>query len=207
MFTGIVTHLGKVSSARTRRGLLELEVSAPDVAKELHKGDSIAVNGVCLTAVRTARRHFSAEVMGETLARSTFEDLRKGTPVNLELPARLSDRLGGHLVQGHVDGIARVVRIEDADGSQRIWMEAPDEVLRYLVAKGSVALDGVSLTIVEVGRTSFQVAIIPHTLEATTIGRLEVGSKVNVEVDVLAKYVERLMDRGTASAGPHDGRK
>ena len=195
MFTGIVTHLGKVTSARTRDGLLALEVAAPDVAKELHKGDSVAVNGVCLTAVGTSRRRFSAEVMGETLARSTFEDLVKGTLVNLELPARLNDRLGGHLEQGHVDGTARVVRAEDADGTRRLWFQAPDEVLRYLVAKGSIALDGVSLTVVEVGRTSFQVAIIPHTLEETTIGALKVGSKVNVEVDVLAKYVERLLER------------
>lgn len=195
MFTGIVTHLGRVSSARSRGGLLSLEIAAPDIAKELHRGDSVAVNGVCLTAVDTSRRRFRAEVMGETLARSTFEDLRKGAAVNLELPARLSDRLGGHLVQGHVDGVARVVRAEDGDGARRLWLEAPDEVLRYLVAKGSVALDGVSLTIVEVGRTSFQVALIPHTLQATTIGELKVGSKVNVEVDVLAKYVERLMER------------
>jgi riboflavin synthase len=195
MFTGIVTHLGKVTSARERGGLLRLEVAAPDIAKELHKGDSVAVNGVCLTAVETSRRRFGAEVMGETLARSTFEDVRKGATVNLELPARLSDRLGGHLVQGHVDGVARVVRAEDGDGARRLWLEAPDDVLRYLVAKGSVAFDGVSLTVVEVGRTSFQVAIIPHTLQETTIGALEVGSKVNVEVDVLAKYVERLMDR------------
>ena len=195
MFTGIVTHLGRVTSARSKGGLLALEVTAPDIAKELHKGDSVAVNGVCLTAVGTSRRRFDAEVMGETMARSTFDGLRKGAVVNLELPARLSDRLGGHLVQGHVDAIARVVRREDEDGQRRLWLEAPDEVLRYLVAKGSVALDGVSLTVVEVGRTSFQVAIIPHTLEATTIGELKVGSKVNVEVDVLAKYVERLIER------------
>jgi riboflavin synthase len=195
MFTGIVTHLGKVTSARGRDGLLALEVAAPEIARELHKGDSVAVNGVCLTAVQTSRRRFRAEVMGETLARSNFDALRKGAAVNLELPARLSDRLGGHLVQGHVDGTARVVRIEDGDGARRVWLEAPDDVLRYLVAKGSVALDGVSLTIVEVGRTSFQVAIIPHTLDATTIGALKVGSKVNVEVDVLAKYVERLLER------------
>lgn len=196
MFTGIVTHRGKVASARSRGGLLELEIAAPDVARDLHRGDSVAVNGVCLTAVDTSRRRFGAQVMGETLARSTLEGLRKGSLVNLELPARLSDRLGGHLVQGHVDGIARVVRAEDGDGSRRLWLEAPDEVLRYLVAKGSVALDGVSLTVVEVGRTSFQVAIIPHTLKETTLGDVRVGSKVNVEVDVLAKYVERLMKKG-----------
>lgn len=195
MFTGIVTHRGRVTSARARNGLLSLEVAAPDIAKGLHKGDSVAVNGVCLTAVDTTRRRFRAEVMGETLALSTFGELRKGAAVNLELAARLSDRLGGHLVQGHVDGVASVVRVEDGDGSRRLWLQAPERVLRYLVAKGSIALDGVSLTLVEVGRTSFQVAIIPHTLQETTIGALKVGSKVNVEVDVLAKYVERLLER------------
>ncbi|HYP23615.1 MAG TPA: riboflavin synthase, partial [Actinomycetota bacterium] len=110
-------------------------VAAPEIARELHKGDSVAVNGVCLTAVTTSRRRFRAEVMGETLARSTFDGVRKGAAVNLELPARLSDRLGGHLVQGHVDGTARVIRAEDGDGARRLWLEAPDEVLRYLVAK------------------------------------------------------------------------
>jgi riboflavin synthase len=207
MFTGIVTHLGRVSSARNRGGLLELEIAAPEVAKELREGDSVAVDGVCLTAVGTSRRRFRAQAMGETLARSALADLGKGSPVNLELPARLSDRLGGHLVQGHVDGTARVSRIEDEEGARRIWLTAPDDVLRYLVHKGSVALAGVSLTVVEVGRTSFQVAIVPHTLQGTTIGTLKVGSKVNVEVDVLAKYVERLLDRGAASAGPQDWRK
>ncbi|MDQ3958548.1 MAG: riboflavin synthase [Actinomycetota bacterium] len=193
MFTGIVTHLGRVASARMRGGLLELDIASSEIARELHNGDSVAVNGVCLTATRTSRRRFGAEVMGETLVRSTFGNLRKGMPVNLELPARLNDRLGGHLVQGHVDGVASVVRVEDGDGSRRLWFHAADEVLRYLVPKGSVALDGVSLTIVEVGRTSFQVAIIPHTLAETTFTGLEVGSTVNVEVDVLSKYVERLL--------------
>ena len=193
MFTGIVTHRGKVSSARDRSGLLELEIAAPEIARELRRGDSVAVNGVCLTATGTSRRRFSAQVMGETLARSTLEGLRKGSVVNLELPARLSDRLGGHLVQGHVDGIARVVRVEDSEGARRLWFEAPDDVLRYLVQKGSVALDGVSLTVVEVGRATFQVAVIPHTLAETTFGALKVGSTVNVEVDVVSKYVERLL--------------
>ena len=193
MFTGIVTHCGKVTSARNRGGLLELDVAAPEIARELRRGDSVAVNGVCLTATGTSRRRFSAQAMGETLARSTLEGLRKGSVVNLELPARLADRLGGHLVQGHVDGVARVVRVEDADGARRIWFEAADDILRYLVHKGSVALDGVSLTVVEVGRATFQVAIIPHTLNETTFGALKVGSAVNVEVDVVSKYVERLL--------------
>jgi riboflavin synthase len=133
--------------------------------------------------------------MGETLARSTLQSLRKGASVNLELPARLVDRLGGHMVQGHVDGTARVVRIEDDETSRRVWFVADDELLGYMVGKGSIALDGVSLTIVEVGTATFQVALIPHTLTATTLNELKVGSEVNVEVDVIAKYVERLMRR------------
>jgi len=124
---------------------------------------------------------------------TTLGSLGKGLTVNLELPARLVDRLGGHLVQGHVDGTAHVTRVEDDDGALRVWFSAPDDILRYMVPKGSVTLDGVSLTVVEVGRTSFQVALIPHTLSVTTLAKLEPGTKVNVEVDVVAKYVERLV--------------
>lgn len=193
MFTGIVVERGSVKRAKERRGLLELEIEAPAISKELKRGDSVAVNGVCLTATATGRRHFSTQAMDETLARSTLGSLRRGSSVNLELAARLKDRLGGHLVQGHVDGVARVVRMEEEGGATRVWLSASEELLRYMVAKGSVTLDGVSLTVVEVGRTSFQVALIPHTLGATTLGSIGVDSKVNVEVDIVAKYVERLL--------------
>ena len=192
MFTGIVLDRGKVTRAKERRGLMELEVEAPRVARELKRGDSVSINGVCLTATQVSRRRFGVQAMQETLARSTIGGLGKGDRVNLELAARLQDRIGGHLVQGHVDAIARVVRIESETDARRLWFAADADVLRYLVPKGSVALDGVSLTCVEVGHTSFQVALIPHTLDATTFGDLEVGSEVNVEVDVIAKYVERL---------------
>jgi riboflavin synthase len=199
MFTGIVVDRGTVKKARERAGVLEIEIDAP-TARELKRGDSIAVNGACLTATSAGRRRFTAQVMSETLARTTLGTLKKGDGVNLELPARLSDRLGGHLVQGHVDGVANVVRTEANEGTQRVWLTSDDDVLRYLVPKGSVTLDGVSLTVVEVGRTTFQVALIPHTLSVTTLGRLEVGTRLNVEVDVLAKYVERLMDKPNATA-------
>ena len=192
MFTGIVVEQGNVRKANTRRGLLELEVEAPRIARELEVGDSVAVNGVCLTATETKRKRFVTQAMSETLARSTMGSLKKGSGVNLELPARLSDRLGGHIVQGHVDGVATVARIEEDDGSQRVWFSASRDILRYLIDKGSVTLDGVSLTVVEVGETTFQVALIPHTVEVTTLGHLKVGSSVNVEVDMIAKYVERL---------------
>ena len=193
MFTGIVIERGRVKRAKERRGLLELEIDAPAISKELKKGDSVAVNGVCLTATMTGRRRFWTQAMEETLARSTLGSLRRGSSVNLELAARLSDRLGGHLVQGHVDGVAKVIRVEDEDGAKRVWLSASADLLRYMVAKGSVTADGVSLTIVEVGRTSFQVALIPHTLGATTLGAIAVDKAVNVEVDVVAKYVERLL--------------
>jgi riboflavin synthase len=196
MFTGIVVEQGVIKRARDRRGLLELEIEAPKIARELDRGDSVAVNGVCLTATQTGRRRFETQAMAETLARSTLGALRRGGRVNLELPARLQDRLGGHLVQGHVDAVAEVVRVEDEDAARRVWFSADSDVLRYLVNKGSVTLDGVSLTIVEVGHTSFHVALIPHTLGATTLGSLQVGSTVNVEVDVIAKYVERLSNGG-----------
>lgn len=192
MFTGIVVDTGKVRKAADRRGILTLEIET-DLGRELGKGDSISVNGVCLTATATARRRFSAEVMSETVARSTLGRLRRGANVNLELPARLADRLGGHLVQGHVDGVAEVARIEDDEAARRYWFRADTELLRYMVPKGSIAIDGVSLTLVDVGATTFQVALIPHTLAATTLGSLKVGDKVNVEVDVIAKYVERFV--------------
>lgn len=195
MFTGIISHQGRVRRAATRRGLLELRIEAPPIARELKDGDSVAVNGVCLTATRSSRKSFDAQAMGETLARTTLGSLRRNGGVNLELPARLMDRLGGHLVQGHVDGVSEVVRIESSDGAKHVWLRAENGVLDYLVPKGSITLDGVSLTLVDVGRTTFQVALIPHTLGATSLDSLVVGSKVNTEVDVIAKYVERFVER------------
>ena len=195
MFTGLITHQGRVRRAAARNGSLELRVEAPAIARELDRGDSVAVNGVCLTATDTSRKTFTASAMGETLDRSTLGVLGRGALVNLELPARLMDRLGGHLVQGHVDGVAEVVRAEDGDGARHLWFAIDEGLLGYMVPKGSVSLDGVSLTIVDVGRTTFQVAIIPHTLDATTLDRLAVGSKVNVEIDVIAKYVQRFVER------------
>jgi riboflavin synthase len=195
MFTGIITQLGSVRKASSRRGLLELRIEAPGIAKELRRGDSVAVNGVCLTATETSRKAFHAQAMGETLARSTLGDLSRGSDVNLELPARLADRLGGHLVQGHVDGVAEVVRAEDDEGARRLWFRCSEDLLAYMVPKGSITIDGVSLTIVEVGSTTFQVAIIPHTLDATTFRHLRKGSRVNIEVDVIAKYVKRFVER------------
>ena len=195
MFTGIVVERGRVARAKQSRGLLEIEIESPAVARGLKRGDSVAVNGVCLTATSTGRRRFEAQAMAETLARSTLGDLKRGATVNLELAARLHDRLGGHLVQGHVDGVAKVVRLEEDSGSRRVWFTAGEDAVRYMVPKGSVTLDGVSLTVVDAGHTTFEVALIPHTLGVTTLSDLRVGSEVNLEVDVIAKYVERLAVR------------
>jgi len=192
MFTGIVVEQGVVRRADAKKGRLDLEIEAPRIAHELEVGDSVAVNGVCLTATAVRRKRFSVTAMAETESRSTVSTLSKGHKVNLELAARLSDRLGGHLVQGHVDAVATLIRSEDDGDARRFWFTVGSDVLRYMVPKGSVTLDGVSLTIVDVGETSFEVALIPHTLGATTLGRLKVGSAVNVEADVIAKYVERL---------------
>lgn len=195
MFTGIVTELGTVRKARRRARSVVLEVECAAIARSLGRGDSVAVSGVCLTATETGRRRFSAEVTDETLSCTTLRSLGRGAAVNLELPLRPIDRLGGHIVQGHVDGVASVSRVEEDGLARRTWIAAADDLLRYLAPKGSVALDGVSLTVVDVGVTTFQVALIPHTLAATTLGRVEPGTEVNVEVDVLAKYVERFLER------------
>lgn len=203
MFTGIVQAVGEVKRARRRRGVLDLEVEAPPIAKELRLGDSVAVAGVCLTATSVGRRRFTVEAMQETLERTTLGTTERGTSVNLELAARLVDRLGGHLVQGHVDAVASVVRAEASEGMRRVWFEAPPEVMRYVVRKGSLTVDGVSLTVVDSGTTSFEVALIPHTLVVTTLGRLETGSQANVEVDVLAKYVERLIEGTRHASSAH----
>jgi riboflavin synthase len=168
---------------------------ATTLAPEIAPGDSVAVNGVCLTASEIIDSGFVAEVMNETLNRSSLGDLVPASEVNLELPLRPSDRLGGHIVQGHADGVGEIA-ITTEDGFARlVEIVAPEELLKYIVAKGSIAVDGVSLTVVELNRRSFTVSLIPETLERTTLGEAGPGTKVNLEVDVLAKYVERLVAR------------
>jgi riboflavin synthase len=195
MFTGLVQDLGRISGHELTDDGVRLTVES-ELARELSGGDSVAVNGVCLTATAVGERSFTAEVMNETLQRSSLRDAQAGTEVNLELPLRASDRLGGHVVQGHVDGIGVVAEIEDDGFARRIRVSAPDDVLRYIVSKGPVAVDGVSLTITQIDDTSFTVSLIPETLERTNLGAARPGTAVNLEVDVLAKYVEKLV--GTA---------
>lgn len=192
MFTGIVTATGRVQTASRRDSLLRLTVAARPIATELKRGDSVAVDGVCLTAVDVGRKRFRVEAVAETLARTTLGDLARGDVVNLELAMRPSDRFGGHLVQGHVDGRVRVAAVEPEGSSRRVRLEAPGELLGYVVPKGSVALNGVSLTVGQVTADGFDVVIIPHTLDATSFGSLKADDELNCEIDLIAKYVERL---------------
>jgi riboflavin synthase len=175
---------------------VRLRVSSK-LTPEIEEGDSIAVNGVCLTATTVDGYGFSADVMNETLKLSSLAEVAAGGAVNLELAMRPTDRLGGHMVQGHVDGIGTVANVAPDGFSRRVTIDADPELLRYMVYKGSVTVDGVSLTIAGLDDRSFTVSLIPETLERTNLGRAESGTTVNLEVDVLAKYVERLMSGGT----------
>jgi riboflavin synthase len=172
-----------------------LEFEATTVLEDVSTGDSIAVNGCCLTVIEHGTGWWAADAVAETLSRTCLGGLRSGDRVNLERPVRLVDRLGGHLVQGHVDGMGRIAeRLPGPDGSAVVQIEAPPQLLRYVVEKGSIAVDGVSLTVVGVERDRFSLALIPHTLAVTTLGVKDVGAPVNLEVDLIAKYVERLLD-------------
>ena len=192
MFTGLVADLGRIAGAEHSSDGVRLTI-ASSLTTQLGEGDSVAVNGVCLTATAIADGAFTAEVMNETLIRSSLNDVAPGAEVNLELALRATDRLGGHVVQGHVDGVGEVEEVV-ADGfARRVKVRAPDDVLRYVVAKGSVAVDGVSLTVAAIDDASFTVSLIPETLQRTNLGRIGPGATVNLEVDVLAKYVEKLV--------------
>jgi riboflavin synthase len=194
VFTGLVETTGAIAAIERDRDGVRLAVATP-LAAELSDGDSVAVNGVCLTARGVEAGAFSADVMEETLRRSSLGPLAEGDEVNLELPLRAGDRLGGHVVQGHVDGVGSIESVR-ADGFARIVrVTAPADLLRYVVAKGSIAVDGVSLTVSAVDDEAFEVSLIPETLERTTLGSAEAGRRVNLEVDVLAKYVEKLISR------------
>jgi riboflavin synthase alpha subunit len=194
VFTGIVRELGHVVSAEDRGGGLALEIEAPETTPALSTGDSLAVDGVCLTAETVADGRVTLHAVPETLARTTLGRLRPGDMVNLEPALRAGDALGGHYVQGHVDAVGRIRSVEPEGEGLRVVVESPPEVLRYVVEKGSVAVDGVSLTVAALAGDAFAVALVPHTLEQTTFSALEPGRRVNLEVDVLAKYVERLLD-------------
>ncbi len=194
MFTGLIADLGEVLDAERCQDGVRLRI-ATRLAGSLQEGDSVAVNGVCLTATAVEQEAFAAEVMNLTLERSSLQSAQVGASVNLELPLRPSDHLGGHIVQGHVDGTGTVAEVSEDGFARRVRVQAPAELLRYVVAKGSIALDGISLTVADVDGSSFTVSLIPETLQRTNLGTAQAGRRVNLEVDVVAKYVEKLVSR------------
>jgi riboflavin synthase len=190
LFTGLVQDLGEITAVDASGDGVRLAIAT---TLELAEGDSIAVNGVCLTATAVSDGHFAADVMNETLRRSSLAEAGSGAKVNLELPLRAADRLGGHFVQGHVDGVGGIWDVRDDGFARVVTIGAAPEIMRYVIEKGSIAVDGVSLTISGLGDDWFQVSLIPETLERTILGEANTGTPVNLEVDVLAKYIERLV--------------
>ncbi|MFI0367994.1 riboflavin synthase [Actinomadura sp. 1N219] len=193
MFTGIVEELGEIVLIEPSDGSVALTVRGPLVTQDAAHGASIAVNGVCLTVVDVKDEAFTADVIKETLDKSSLGALTPGSKVNLERPVRLSDRLGGHLVQGHVDGVGEIISREPGERWDVVTVSLPPALGRYVVDKGSITVDGISLTVVEAGADRFSVALIPTTLALTTLGHKKPGDPVNLEVDVVAKYVERML--------------
>lgn len=190
MFTGIIEEVGRIR----RIGGGQLAIDCQKVVEDATLGDSIAVNGVCLTVTSFDKNHFTADVMPETVRRTSLAELSKGSPVNLERALTLSSRLGGHIVSGHIDGTGEIVSFKEEGNAILMKIAAGSELLRYIVEKGSVALDGISLTVAAVTDTDFTVSLIPHTREVTNLGSKKAGSTINIETDVLGKYVEKMLD-------------
>jgi riboflavin synthase len=195
MFTGLIREVGRVVSVDGAAGGIRIELEAPATAPDAKLGDSVAIDGVCLTVVAVGGDRFAFEAVPETLARTALATLESGSRVNIEPALRAGEPLGGHYVQGHVDGVATVRSVDPEGEGRRIWFDATPGVLRYVVEKGSVSVQGTSLTVAGLDDAGFAVALIPHTLEATTLGDLGSADRVNVEVDLLAKYVEKLLPR------------
>ncbi|MBS3963716.1 MAG: riboflavin synthase [Methylomonas sp.] len=194
MFTGIILAVGTISAVQSQGGDCRLTIQTGKLAlNDCALGDSIAVNGVCLTAVELSNHHFCADVSNETLSRTTLKQARPGTPVNLELALTPASRLGGHIVSGHVDGLGQVVDKKPDGRSVRFTFKAPEHLAKYIAEKGSICIDGISLTVNQVDGVFFGVNIVPHTLRETTLGATDAGASVNLEVDLLARYIERLM--------------
>jgi riboflavin synthase len=202
MFTGLIQEVGRVAGIVQPQGERRMSVTAAKVLEELRAGDSIAVSGVCLTAIEVTSQSFAADLAAETWNRTSFARLKKGARVNLELPMRAGDRFGGHIVQGHVDGTGKFLALEPIAAADDYWLriEIPAELARYVIFKGSLSIEGISLTVARIEGTRVTVAIVPHTAEMTNLKSLRPGDRVNLEVDVIAKYVEKMM-RGE-SAGP-----
>ncbi len=201
MFTGLISHLGNVKSIELNKESAKLVITNPAITKEIKVGDSIAVNGVCLTATEFDSEGFAVDVMVQTLNLTSTGKLKVGDLVNLELATKSSDRLGGHIVQGHVDGVAKVAAIAQEPKWQRMDIKLPKALMKYVVAQGSITVEGVSLTVGQLNDDADQVTVwlIPETLAKTNLSKKQVGDLLNIEVDVLAKYVERLIAKGEKS--------
>lgn len=193
MFTGLIEEIGKIEEISNHGHNLKLRVKAPKILTDLKVGDSVNINGACQTVIATNGNSFTVEAVEETLLKTNLGELKRNDAVNLEKALRLSDRLGGHLVTGHIDCVGKIKSIAKREGSFLYEFQLPEKYLAYLVEKGSVAIDGISLTVVEVKRNSFTVAIIPFTLENTTLGIKEVGDSVNIETDLIGKYVGKIL--------------
>lgn len=202
MFTGLIEEVGKVAELSGEGGTRRIVIASTSLVKELKTGDSIAVNGVCLTALDITPNSFAADLASETVARTSLTRLRTGSPVNLELPAKAGSRLGGHVVQGHVDGVGKLVSLEQVKSGDdwRLTIEVPSDLARYIVFKGSISIEGISLTVARVEGARVTVAIIPHTYQATNLHALKPNDPVNIEVDIIAKYAEKML-RGEAVPG------
>jgi riboflavin synthase len=200
MFTGIVEEVGKVSGIVRQGGKRRLTVAASQVTQELKEGDSVAVSGVCLTAVDIATGSFGADLAEETWNRTSFSRIKEGALINLELPMRADGRFGGHIVQGHVDGTGKFLGLDRIPDAEDYWLriQIPEELERYVIFKGSLSIEGISLTVAKIEGTKVTVAIIPHTAEMTNLTSLNPGDPVNLEVDMIAKYVEKMV-RGESS--------
>jgi riboflavin synthase len=202
MFTGIVEEVGKVAKIEQRGENRRITVEAANVPKELGTGNSIAVSGVCLTALDIKQKSFCADLAPETWVRTSFSRMHEDALVNLELPMKADGRFGGHIVQGHVDGVGKLIELERISDSENWWLhiEIPAEIEKYTVYKGSISIEGISLTVAKLQRNRCTIAIIPHTVEMTNLGSLKPGDAVNLEADLIAKYVEKMMKGGPAQS-------
>ncbi len=202
MFTGIIEEVGRITSIVEERGTRRITIEAENTSKQLKLGDSVAVSGVCLTAVRIGEKSFGADLAEETVRRTSFSRIKEGAVVNLELPMKADGRFGGHVVQGHVDGTGTFVGLEPIPGAEDYWLhiDVPRELAKYIVYKGSISIEGISLTVAKIEGTRVVVAIIPHTAEATNLISLKKGDPINIETDIIAKYVEKMIGERSASS-------
>lgn len=199
MFTGLIEEIGTIEQIQKHRGTLRFTLSVKEVVKDLAIDDSVALNGVCLTVVEFSKSNFQVEAVEETLNKTTFGSLKNGSQINLERSLRFSDRMGGHFVQGHVDAVGEVAAVQRQEGGVLLSIKLPAHLLKYVISEGSIAIDGVSLTIARLKENQITISLIPHTLDKTTLANLKVADNVNIEVDLIGKYVERILTRPNQS--------